>query len=300
MSETIKKPINFKKLFIKITLIICGVLCYSLGLKLFIYPANILPAGFTGISVLMQKLILASTGVFLPVTIYNLAWNIIPATFSYRFVGKKFTIISFIVLFLFNLIADNIPMIKLTPDPMVSAIFGGILCGFGASLWYRCGVSGGGTDFVAMTLSTKFHIQTFGIILAFNVSLILLQGTIFGWEYAFYSIIFQYVSTQAITLYYRHYEARTIFIITTKPDEVAKAMIEKTGHSSTRFDGVGSYSHNPKSMLYTVITQPEVRFITQIIKKCDNEAFINVMQSNEIQGNFNYLSVEQDDIDMNY
>ena len=136
--------------------------------------------------------------------------------------------------------------------------------------------------------------------MAFNITLISLQGLLFGWDFAFYSIIYQYVSTQAINLFYRHYEARTIFIITTKAEEVAAAMIERTGHSSTKFNGIGSYSNNEKSMLYTVVTQPEVRKITQIIKHCDKDAFINVMKSNEIQGNFKYLSVEQDDIDLNY
>ena len=300
MSEAIKRPINYKKLFIKVILVLFGILCYSFGLKCFVYSANILPAGFTGVSLLMQKLIYSSSGLLIPVTIFNICWNIIPATLSYKFVGKRFTILSFIVLFLFNFIADSMPSIELTHDPFIAAIFGGILCGFGGSLWFRCGVSGGGTDFIAMTLSTKFHISAFSYIMAFNIVLIIIQGILFGWDYAFYSIIYQYVSTQAINLFYRHYEARTIFIITTKADEVAQAMIEKMGHSSTRFTGVGSYSKNEKTMLYTVVTQPEVRQITNIIKKCDPEAFINVMKSNEIQGNFKYLSVEQDDIDMNY
>lgn len=300
MSIIEKKPINYRKILIKTALIICGVFCYSFGLKWFIYPANILPAGFTGLSLLMQKLVYNSTGTMIPITVYNIAWNIIPAILSYKFVGKKFTIISFVILFLFNFIADAVPTINLTSDPFVASIFGGILCGFGASLWFRCGVSGGGTDFVAMTLSSKYHIQSFGIIMGFNIVLILIQGILFGWDFAFYSIIYQYVSTQAINLFYRHYEARTIFIITTKPDEVAAAMIQNTGHSSTRFNGVGSYSKNEKSMLYTVVTKPEVRQIIHIIKHCDKDAFINVMQSNEVQGNFKYLSVEQDEIDINY
>ena len=300
MLEAIKKPINFKKLIIKVALILCGILCYSIGLKWFVYPANILPAGFTGLSLLLQKLVYNATNVLLPVTVYNIAWNIIPAALSYKFVGKRFTIVSFIVLFLFNFIADNIPTVNLTNDPLIAAIFGGILCGFGGSLWFRCGVSGGGTDFVAMTLSSKFHIQSFGIIMCFNVILILIQGILFGWDFAFYSIIYQYVSTQAINLFYRHYEARTIFIITDKADEVSSEMIKKSGHSSTKFEGIGSYSRNEKSMLYTVVTQPEVRKVISIIKKCDPHAFINVVKSNEVQGNFSYLSVEQDDIDMNY
>ena len=300
MSETIKKTINVKKMTVKLALIFCGILCYSIGLKWFVYPANVLPAGFTGLSLLMQKLVFNATQILIPITIYNLCWNIVPALLSYKFVGKKFTIISFIILFSFNFLADNIPTINLTNDPLIAAIFGGIICGFGASLWFKSGVSGGGTDFVAMTLSSKFHIQSFGIIMAFNIVLVLIQGILFGWDFAFYSIIYQYVSTQAINLFYRHYEARTIFIITNKPDEVSSAMIKKSGHSSTRFNGIGSYTKNEKSMLYTVVTQPEVRPITQIIKKCDPDAFINVMKSNEIQGKFNYLSVEKDYIEMNY
>ena len=292
--------VNYKKNSIKFTLIILGILFYAIGLKWFVYPSNILPAGFTGLSILLQKLFNSKLGVFLPITFYNMSLNLIPAIISFRYVGKKFTVISFIILFGFSFISDYIPTINLTNDPLIASIFGGILCGFGASLWFRCGVSGGGTDFVAMTLSTKFHIQSFSYIMAFNIVLIIIQGLLYGWDFAFYSIIYQYVSTQTINLLYRHYEARTVFIITSKPNEVANSIIEKTGHSSTMFKGIGSFSKQEKTMLYTIVTQPEIRRLTNIVKKCDPQAFINVMKSNEIQGNFKYLSVEQDDIDMNY
>ena len=292
--------VNYKKNSIKFTLIILGILFYALGLKWFVYPSNILPAGFTGLSILLQKLFNSKLGVFLPITFYNMSLNLIPAIISFRYVGKKFTVISFIILFGFSFISDYIPTINLTNDPLIASIFGGILCGFGASLWFRCGVSGGGTDFVAMTLSTKFHIQSFSYIMAFNIVLIIIQGLLYGWDFAFYSIIYQYVSTQTINLLYRHYEARTVFIITSKPNEVANSIIEKTGHSSTMFKGIGSFSKQEKTMLYTIVTQPEIRRLTNIVKKCDPQAFINVMKSNEIQGNFKYLSVEQDDIDMNF
>ena len=53
-------------------------------------------------------------------------------------------------------------------------------------------------------------------------------------------------------------------------------------------------------MLYIVVTQPEVRYITQIAKECDPESFINIVQSKQIHGNFNYLSVDKDEIDMNF
>ena len=291
---------NYKKIGIKAYYYVAGIALYAIGLKWFVYPANIIPAGLTGVSVLLQKIINNSMNVLVPVTVLNVACNLIPAGFSYKIVGKKFTAMSFIILFLFTFVADNIPPFELTKDPLISAIFGGILCGFGSSLWFRCGVSGGGTDFIAMSISNKYHIQTFGYIMGFNIVLIMIQGMLYGWDYAFYSIIYQYVTMQAINIGYRHYEARTLLIITNNPDAISKALIENTGHSSTRFEGIGGFTGSEKTMLYTVVTEPEMRLIINVIKKCDDKAFVNIIKSNEIQGNFNYLPVDRDVIDSNY
>lgn len=291
---------NVVKSFIKFALIILGIITYSIGLKWFVSSSNIIPAGFTGMGYLLQKLFIKYMNVELPLTVFNVTLNIIPACISYRILGKRFTIISFIIMFAFTFVADLIPLKVLTPDPLLAAIFGGILCGFGASLWFRSGVSGGGTDFIALSMSAKYHVQTFSYVMAFNIVLIIIQGIIYGLEPAFYSIVYQYVSTQAINTFYRHYEARTIFIITEKPTLVSKALIKESGHSSTILDGIGSYTKNEKSMIYTVVTQPEVRKVTNIVKKYDPNAFVNVLRSNEIQGNFKYLPVDIDDVDENY
>ena len=291
------KPMN---LGIKTALNLFGIILYAISLKWFIYQANILPTGLTGLSYLAQRLISDHFNLTIPITIFNILFNSIPAIFCFFIVGKIFTINSFIIMFLFSFIADYIPYVKLTSDPMICAIFGGLLGGYGASLWFRCGVSGGGTDFIAMSLSTKLHIQTFGWILGFNILLIVIQGILYGWELSFYSIIYQYVMTQAINLSYRHYEARTIFVVTEKPDNISIAILEETGHSTTVLHGIGGYSKRDKTILYIVVTQPEVRKVTNIIRKKDPMAFVNVVESMDIQGNFTYLPVSTDDIDTNF
>lgn len=291
------KPMN---LGIKLTLILLGIILYAISLKWFVYQAEILPTGLTGLSYLAQRLLSDNFNIHITITVFNLIFNSIPAIFCFFIVGKGYTINSFLIMFFFSFIADYIPYVKLTTDPMICAIFGGLLGGYGASLWFRCGVSGGGTDFIAMSLSAKLHIQTFGWVLGFNVVLILIQGVLYGWEHSFYSIIYQYVMTQAINLSYRHYEARTILIVTEKPDLISQALLEGTGHSSTVLHGIGSYSKKDKTILYTVVTQPELRKVTHIIRKNDSMAFINVLKSSDVQGNFTYLPVDKDDIDTNY
>lgn len=291
------KPMN---LGIKAALIIIGIILYAISLKWFVYQANILPTGLTGLSYLVQRLANDYLHISLPMTFFNVAVNFIPAIFCFFIVGKAYTINSFLIMFLFSFIADYVPYVKLTSDPMVCAIFGGILGGYGAALWFRCGVSGGGTDFIAMSLSTKYHVQTFNYVMGFNVLLILIQGFIYGWQYSFYSIIYQYIMTQAINLSYRHYEARTVIVITDKPEAINNKLLEETGHSSTMIHGIGTYSRKEKTVLYTVVTQPEIRKVTMIIKKNDPLAFINIIKSNDVQGNFTYLPVDKDDIDTNY
>lgn len=289
-----------KKNIIKILMIIAGTVLYSIGLKWFVYVANILPSGTIGASTLIQKIILDAFKIEISITPINTIINLIPAIFCFMIVGKRYTIISYIIMFFLTFVADHIPIYNMTSDPLIAAIFGGIICGFGSSLIYRCGVSGGGTDFVAMTLSTKWHIQTFGYIMAFNMLLIFIQGLLYGWEHAFHSIIYQYVSTTVLNACYRHFEARTLFIITDKPTLVSKMLIKATGHSATMFAGKGCYTMNDKYMLHTIITQPELKRVTEIIVKADPNAFINVIQSRQVAGNFLYLPVDNDDIDQNY
>lgn len=294
-----KAKIKLRSL-LKLALIVFAIVIYSIGLKWFVNPANIIPAGFTGMGVLLQKFFYAKFGIDVGLTVFNVSLNLIPAIFAYKIVGKKFTIISFIIMAVFTFISDLLPVREITSNPLLGAIFGGILCGFAASIWFRCGVSGGGTDFIALSLSAKYHIQTFSYIMIFNIILIVIQAILYGFEPALYSIIYQYVSTQAINTFYRHYEARTIFIITEKPTLVSKMLIKESGHSATKFDGVGCYTMNNKSMLYMVVTKPEVKKVISIVKKCDPTSFINVMMSDQVQGNFKYLPVDIDDIDENY
>lgn len=294
------KQIKPMKLSIKLSLSIIGIILCSISLKWFVYPANILPGGLTGLSVLCQRIINENFNILIPITVFNVSFNLIPAIFCFFIVGKTFTILSFIILFAFSFIADYIPYVTLTTDSMVCCIFGGLISGFAASLWFRCGMSGGGTDFIAMSLSTKFHVQTFGWIFAFNVILVFIQGLLYGWEHSFYSIIYQYIMTQAINLSYRHYEARTLLIVTDYPEKVTNALLEESGHATTIIDAVGGYSKKQKSVLYTVVTQPEVRKVTNIVKKADSMAFINILKTSDVIGNFTYLPVNKDDIDTNY
>ena len=108
----------------------------------------------------------------------------------------------------------------------------------------------------------------------------------FGWEKALYSMIFQYVSTQALHVLYRTYQQRTLFIITDMPDKVCSMIYANCSHGATLIDGEGSFAHKNKKIVYSIVSASDTRKLIPKIKELDPNAFINSIRTEEIMGNF--------------
>ena len=71
---------------------------------------------------------------------------------AYRFVGKKFTILSCISIVVVSVLVDQLPVTPITGDILLISVFGGIINGLGMSLILNNNASSGGTDFIAIYL----------------------------------------------------------------------------------------------------------------------------------------------------
>ncbi|MCQ2609552.1 MAG: YitT family protein [Lachnospiraceae bacterium] len=273
---------------VNILKIIVGSMCMSIALKLFVKPGEIVPAGFSGIVVLIQNIASRFYNVTLPFGPLNLLLNVPPAIMSLKMIGKKYTFLSMFVLIEISVLTDLIPSVVLSDDVLILAIFNA----FGVSLVLSSGTSTGGTDFIAMSLSNRYHISTFNYVMGFNILLILIQGVLFGFSKSFYSIIYQYVNTQVINMRYKHYEKKTLLIVSEKTEEVINAIIKELPHSVTKIPCEGGYTKEKKNILYAITTTPELRKTISIVKNTDKNAFINVIDSKAVEGNFNYLPVD--------
>lgn len=283
-----------KAMMKKYALVVFAILVYAFNLKAFVYNANLISSGITGLSIFVQRILFDFGHIAVPLTVVSMILNIIPATIAWIVVGKKFTIVSFIIVNTMTFVTDLMPSISpITNDLTVAAVFAGILNGFSLGYILKLGFSSGGTDFISIAVAKKYHIPIFNYVMIFNIILICIQGMVYGFDQALYSIIFQFVTTQVINYLYKHFEKRTLFIITDKPDEISKAVIEHSEHSVTKIQGVGGYSGREKNVLYLIVTEPELKFILQLIKDTDKDAFINVVKSNEVSGNFHYLPVAE-------
>lgn len=277
---------KFYQVFRFIIVIVASIL-YAWNLRCFAKVADLLPGGFSGVSLLLQAIGMKFFGINIPFTIFNVALNIVPAYIAYKYIGKKFTIYSIVVIILSSVLVDILPPYIFTEDILLISVFGGIINGFAISLCLNVGTTTGGTDFISIYFSHVKGIDAWNYILLGNVVILLIAGGLFGWSIALYSIIYQFCSTQVIQFMYKRYQKMTLFIISEKSDEIYRAIKNTTNHDATLFKGIGCYEEKERTLIYSVINSEAKRELISLIRSIDNHAFINVVKTDELDGRFN-------------
>ncbi|MCL1837605.1 MAG: YitT family protein, partial [Treponema sp.] len=210
--------------------------------------------------------------------------------FCFRFVGKKFTLYSVLMVFLSGLLTDLMPGIFINAiklhDTLLSAVFGGILNAIAVVLCLSADATSGGTDFIAIFISEKFRRDAWNYIFVGNCVILAIAGSLFTLEKALYSIIYQFTATMVLNSLYHAYQQKTLLVITTHPDEVYRLIREKTHHGATCFTGIGMYNMQERKLLYSVVYSNEIMPVIKAIHSVDPNAFINVIKTEQINGKF--------------
>lgn len=272
---------------IRVLVITVSSLIIALNLKSFVQAGDLFPGGFTGLTRLIQRIVLENFGMELPFSPINLTLNAIPAGISFVLVGKRFTLYSCLSIALTSIFTDLVPSIAITEDILLICIFGGLINGFAISLCLYVRATSGGTDFIAIALSERKNIDAWNYILCGNVVMLMVAGWLFGWDKALYSIIFQFTSTQMIRMMDPDGRRSTLLIVAEK-DHVEEicALIRQTHHSATLMDGVGMYNGTPCTMIYSVVEDSIVRSLTHQVRQIDPRAFVNVLRTEKLVGKF--------------
>ena len=225
-------------------------------------------------------------GISLPFSPISLALNAIPAIFSFRAIGKRFTLNTALIIVATSVFTDIVPAMPITQDILLISVFGGLINGAAISLCLIGGTSTGGTDFIAVYFLEKKNRDVWNFILMGNATVLVLAGLLFGWDKALYSIIFQFTSTQMIHLLYQEHNKITLFIVTELPYEIYQEIMVTVHHSATEISATGMYSQEPKTMLYCVVSSTEAKIVTRKILEADPKALINVIKTETFKGRF--------------
>lgn len=268
-------------------LIIClASVVMAVNIKSFVHTGGLYPGGATGLALLIQRIAELFFHISVPYTLINLALNAVPVYIGFKHIGKKFTLYSCLMIVLTSVLTDLIPGYVITYDILLISIFGGIINGCVISLCLAMNATTGGTDFIAIFLSEKKGIDSWNVVLGFNVIILGAAGILFGWNKALYSIIFQYASTQVLHALYKKYQQQTLFVVTNRAKEVYRAIADISNHGTTIIEGEGSYEHHERKIVYSVVSRAESKPIIRAVKQADPHAFINVMKTEQISGRF--------------
>lgn len=269
--------------------VIISALIQTFVIQTFIQPSNLLSSGFTGVAILIDKIaVLYNTNI--PVSISVVVLNVPVAFMCVKSISKKFTFFSLIQVFLLSIflrVFSFSPIFEAEESAIVlNVLFGGFLYGLGTVIALKGNASTGGTDFIALFISNKLGKSIWEYVFAFNVVVLCIFGFMFGWIYAGYSILFQFVATKTISTLHRRYDRYTLQITTTKASEIIDAYIKEYHHGISCIDAIGGYSKMNMYLLHTVVSSYEVNDIVHLMREIDPKVIINMIKTEQFYGKF--------------
>lgn len=291
MWKTIKENKDIRNIFTFFCVLLSGYMQAAI-IKIFMQPMNLLSSGFTGLAILVEKITSTYFGFTFSTSLGMLILNIPVALLCSKSISKRFVFFSMIQVFMVSICLKVCKFSPLFDDTLLNIIFGGFLYGISALIALKGNASTGGTDFIALYISNKLGKSIWSYVFIYNAILLIVFGTMFGYEYAGYSILFQFISTKTIDSFYHRYERMTMQITTAKADEVIEAYMKEYRHGMSRLDGTGGYSKKPMSLLHTVVSSYEVEDVARLIRTVDPNVIINTFKTENFYGNFYLKPIE--------
>ncbi len=272
-----KKPSSaqVKSTLIDIVYDIVGCFLYGVGMVTFASASNFAPGGVSGLAILLNYLTHIKIG-FATVLI-----NIPIILLTFKTLGKKLFARSIKTILISWVVVDGlVPLIPLyRGEPILAAIFGGILAGAGLALIYMRESSTGGSDFVIMAIRKKNpHLSLGNISLAVDSMIILLGVFVYGnINAALYGFIMTILYSLIIDKIMYGFDSRKlVIIITENGHDISEKIGEDVERGVTIADGVGAYTGNNKKILMCTCSKSEVFKIKRITYSVDSKAFIIV------------------------
>lgn len=265
-------------------LIVAGAILQATALRIFLVPALLASGGVSGLSQIIHYYTDWPIGlmVFLGnVPLFFLGWRYLG--------GLRFALRTAFAVILFSILVDLplawVPEHGLTTDPVLNALYGGVISGIGFGLVYRGRGTSGGTDILARILSHWRGIPISQSYLLTDALIIFLAGISFSWENALYALVMLYVSgIAAETTSQGSSILRTAMIVTAYPEDVTREILRRLGRGVTLMLARGGYTGQERVVLYCVVTRAEVALLKAVVREVDHACFMVIGQANEALG----------------
>ena len=281
MKITGKKP-----WYMEYLLIIVGTALMATAITSCFDAAGLVTGGFSGIAILVKAGTKSLYGHGIPLWVTNRVLNIPVFLLAAKIKGVAFVKKALLGDLSLTVWLAVLPAWKLSGDFLLVALYGGLLQGVGIGLVFLGGGTTGGTDLLAAIIQNFMRHYSIAQIMQFVDGAVVLVGMyVFGVERALYAIIAVYLVTKVSDGIIEGLKfSKSVYIITEKPDEVSRMVMEDLDRGITGISAKGMYSGQDKLMLFCVVGKKELVHLKEMIDEIDPNAFVIVGDAREVHG----------------
>ena len=260
-----------------------GSLIFALGFDLFLVPNDLNPGGISGLSVIIVELLgFGSVGTL------SILINLPLFALGGIKIGKRFFIGSLIGMVSSSVLIDLLVLLPAPQsEPLLGALYGGVVCGAGLGMVFVAGTSTGGSDILVRLLKLRYRNVPIGqISMTFDLVVVVLTGLVFhDVTKALYTGVTVYICGKVIdAMVYRFDYSKVALIISKEYDEIARQIGLKLDRGATFLHGEGSYSHAPTKVVLAAIKRQQLAELKELVTRIDPDAFIIVQEAHQVLG----------------
>lgn len=261
-------------------MIVLGIFSAGLGLKGFLLSSHFIDGGVTGISMLLANVL------GWPLSVLILVINLPFIALGYRQIGRAFAIKSTLAIAGLALCLAFVKYPDVTPDKLLTAVFGGFFIGAGIGLAIRGGAVLDGTEIAALLISKSSHLLKVGdVILLLNILIFSAAAFFLGIESALYSMLTYFAASKTVDFLIHGVDEYTaVIIISERSEEIRHGILRHLQRGVTVYKGRGGLSDTEQDILFCVVTRLEIGRIKTAAHEVDPAAFIVVHPLADAEG----------------
>lgn len=260
-----------------------GSMLIAVGVYNFAVQAEFPMTGFSGISIILYRLL------NVPIGLSTVLLNIPVALLCYRLLGRRFFISSLRCMLLSSLIIDYVaPLFPVyTGSRLLAALCTGIFGGLGYALIYIQNSSTGGSDFIIMAVkAVKPHLSLGNIAFVSEVGIILVGGALFrDVDGIIYGMIVNYIFAIVVDkVMYGVNAGKMALIVTEQGERVCQEIDRACRRGTTVIGARGGYQGARKQVVMCACSDKEMYQVQKTVKSVDPQSFLIVLESKEVHG----------------
>lgn len=283
LDQNIIKLIYKKKLLTRYAGFLAGLFLVSLAFNVFLLPSEVV-YGVSGVAVMLKKIY------GLDPSLVIMIGSILLLILSFILLGKEKTantVIGSLLYPVFVKLTEPLAgMVDLgSTEPVVIALFGAAISGFGLGMIFKAGFTTGGTDILNQIVS-KYFKMSIGNAMFFTDGVIVATSMfVFGFQKFMYSVLSIYlISVMTDKVIFGISQSKAFYIITEHETDVKKFIMTYLSHGVTVLEGRGGYTGDRKKVIMCIIPTKEYFVAKEGIKKIDKDAFFLVTDAYEVAG----------------